>query len=418
MPSEKPVLIYIGSESSVERGAIGTHTAGIVNGLAGSGRFEKTFFIGGGPAAETKIPLNTTGSFLLDIDVAASRTVAGRMLRRYRILREIVRKVKRLFDECPGAAFVVYTRYSLLSTYFILWLLAKVFKRHHVKLVTEYNDISIDQLRFVSRYQTKFITRLLRTNPFVVWFLGFSEARIFSSSSLTVVTTDKIGEYARRLAPGCRALVLPNAASSDLIRRARATDKIAARKELGLDPGPFYLAHVGTFTYWDGLDCLLKGISRCRQKADLRLIIVGFGDALEMTKALAKELGLANQVLFFPPQPHEKAFSFLLASDAVPIIKTIDTYQLSPIKYYESLAAGKPMICTDIPYINEIGRFKFGRVVACPPSPDSVASAIDEFYLLRDSLESWKPEILDYAERNHTWDIRAVALLKALANGL
>jgi glycosyltransferase involved in cell wall biosynthesis len=412
--STSPVLIYIGSENSVEKGAIGTHSAGIFNALSASGHFQRTIFIGGRPTAETNIPLKADENFLFDSDIAEARTIAGRMRRRYVLLRKISDRAKFLLSHHPGRCFVVYTRYGLFLTFFLLLILRKVLAKSKVTLISEYNDITIDQLVFVNKFRSSLFGKIVRTNPVVLRLIELSEAYVFSKSTIVVVMTDKLREYVLRLSKSSKTLVLPNAASIDLIAQSKVSSKHEMRKELGLAPDCFYLAHIGTLTFWDGLDFLLNGIALCRRHADLRLTIIGFGSALDSIRRQVSDLDLKEKVSFFPAMPHEQAYRYLLASDVVPILKTITAYNLSPIKYYETLAAGKPLIATDIPYINEIGKFPFGKVVSCPPSASETAQAIDYFYENRGKLNAWKHDILAYASKYHTWDIRAGKLLREI----
>jgi glycosyltransferase involved in cell wall biosynthesis len=413
-PLNKPVFIYIGAEDAVQKGAIGTHTAGIFNALSASGHFGRTIFIGGRPLLQANIPLNADENFLIDNTIAAASTIAGRMCRRFILLKKISAITKSLLKSHANSRVVVYTRYSLFVTFFLVLFLRRSLTRPNVLFVAEYNDISVDQLVFVNKYRASFIARFIRTNPAVLWFLGRSEAYIFSRSALVVVMTGKIKEYAQRLFKNSRVLVLPNAASAELVARAGASDKQALRKRLGLGPDLFYLAHIGTLTFWDGLDYLLRGINLCKNRDAMRLLVIGDGDALETIKKLTHELSLDECVMFYPPMPHHDAFDYLLASDVVPLLKTIGSYELSPIKFYETLAAGKPMICTDIPYINEVNGKKYGRVIGLPPQPAEVRDAIEYFYSQRQELDSWKNEIIDVAEKNHTWEIRVTALLDGL----
>lgn len=411
------MFIYIGPENSVEKGAIGTHTAGIFNALSASGYFGRTVFIGGQPTAETNIPLNADENFLIDINVGAATTIAGRMYRRYILFKKISAITKSLLQSHANGRVIVYTRYSLILTFILLLLLKKSLVRQNVTFIPEYNDIATDQLVFVNKYRASFIAKFIRTNPAILWLIERTEAYVFAKSTFVVVMTQKLGEYVVGLSKTAETLVLPNATSIDLIARAKTMDKYETRKELGLAPDCFYLAHVGTLTFWDGLDHLLRGMALCRGRTELRLLVIGFGDALAAIQKQARDLDLDKNVLFFPSMPHDRAFKYLIATDIVPILKTINTYQLSPIKYYETLAAGKPLITTDIPYINEIGEFPFGKVVSCPPQAQETAQAIDYFHDNRGKLGQWKNDILAYASHYHTWDMRARKLLDKISGG-
>lgn len=412
--NKNPILLYIGSEESDQPGAIGTHTKGIVNALCQSGHFSKTYFIGGKKTkSDAPCSFKTDTQTILDLAQKPTKTLRQRSVMRIGFIRNIFKALKSIQREHANKPIVIYTRYTLGLT-FLLYAGIKLTKQ--VTLCVEYNDITEDQLRFIGTNATwgKRGT-WLRTNAISMWCLKKTEAYIFGKSTRCIAITDGIASYILKLEPKARVIVVPNASSEEIIEHAQRAHKAQVRKALSLSQDSFYLVHCGTLTLWDGLDLLINALPLCKSKDSIKLIIVGDGAAKAHLQKLVAQLKLQSTVSFMPSVNHNKAIEYVLAADIIPIIKTITSYQLSPIKYYEALAAGKPMICSDVLYINEIGTFDFGQVVRFPLQAIEIAQAIDYFVENKEKLNTWTQEITTYAQKNHLWKHRAQKIIAAIA---
>ena len=95
----------------------------------------------------------------------------------------------------------------------------------------------------------------------------------------------------------------------------------------------------------------------------LTAVMVGAGDDLPNYKAQASKLGFGNRVTFFDPMPARKAFA-LARTVVVP-----SRAEAMPYIVLETLAAGKPMIATNVGGIPEI----FGQQSAGITEPNTVS---------------------------------------------
>jgi len=90
-------------------------------------------------------------------------------------------------------------------------------------------------------------------------------------------------------------------------------------------------------------------MAKCN-RADLavKLLIVGDGDALEELQRKRAELGLEDYVVLAGKQPYEKIPEFIAASDIclLPAHDNAIMRDIVPIKMYEYMAMGKPVIAT------------------------------------------------------------------------
>jgi glycosyltransferase involved in cell wall biosynthesis len=118
------------------------------------------------------------------------------------------------------------------------------------------------------------------------------------------------------------------------------------RKRHGLEER-FVALYAGAMGRANGLDQLVDAADALRRWGDQRVTIVAIGDGgeKEWLEERARELGLTN-LLFLPPRPKEALAGILGAADVTltifapyPILETN-----SPNKFFDSLAAGKPVV--------------------------------------------------------------------------
>jgi glycosyltransferase involved in cell wall biosynthesis len=139
-------------------------------------------------------------------------------------------------------------------------------------------------------------------------------------------------------------------------------------------PGPPVVLAVGKLKPQKDFPTLLRAFRALREKRPARLVILGEGDGLESLEALARELGVAEDVRFAGfvrnPYPHyARASVFALSSIFEGFANVVS----------EALACGCPVVATDCPSgpaeILDGGRF--GRLVPVRDA-DALATALAE----------------------------------------
>ena len=128
--------------------------------------------------------------------------------------------------------------------------------------------------------------------------------------------------------------------------------------------------YIGMMRDLKGPDMFLDALAGAEQKTGRKLtaVMVGAGDDLPNYKAQAERLGFGKRVVFHDPMPARKAF--LLARTVVVPSRA----EAMPYIVLETLAAGKPMIATNVGGIPEIfGADKTGIV---EPAVSSIEAAM------------------------------------------
>jgi len=200
------------------------------------------------------------------------------------------------------------------------------------------------------------------------------EAMIARTADRVVTHSERLAEELERrgVARGCIALA-PNGAEP----LPRAAESVAgARAALGLAADRFVVGYLGSIVDYEGLDDLVRALALLvAQGLDVEAVIAGDGNARPMVAALAVELGLGERVKMpgtLAPDLGPKLFA---AVDAVvlPRKSFAVTELVEPLKPLEAMAAGRPLIASDIGPLRDIVRHRENGLLHQPSDPDDLA---------------------------------------------
>jgi glycosyltransferase involved in cell wall biosynthesis len=212
----------------------------------------------------------------------------------------------------------------------------------------------------------------------------------------------------RHLKEDCRALGVPDEAlflAPDAVDRRLADlqiDPDDARRKLGLPlSGPIaaYTGHLGRFYAWKGLDTILG----CAQRLpEVCFVLVGGSPGeTEKVAASARERGLSNVILVGWVRPANVA-AYLAAADVLLLPNSgksaLSARHTSPMKAFEYLAAGRPVVASDLPSIREIYDSEVDALLVRADDPEAFAGAIQR--LLADPALSKR---LSASAREKAW---------------
>lgn len=191
------------------------------------------------------------------------------------------------------------------------------------------------------------------------------ERELLLSADRVIAVSRPLGDWIEGLGvPPARLRVLPNGVDPE--RFAPSPEQgAAARRRLGIDEAPL-VGFVGSLKPWHDVPTLLRALALLRAGraggpaagAQARLLIVGDGPGRAELEATARALGLREAVLFTGAVPHEEVPALLAALDVAVApcpAATRDPLNedegprdyFSPLKLFEYLAAGRPVVATD-----------------------------------------------------------------------
>ena len=180
------------------------------------------------------------------------------------------------------------------------------------------------------------------------------EAEIFRASDGLVVLAPWLKTWAVSLgAEPSRVHLIPDAVSERVFGTLANGDEIRARYNL---QGKRTIGFVGSFQHWHDVPGLLEAFQILyKDDRDLRLLLVGDGLERERCQRIARELGVAEAVIFTGGVPHAQVPQHVAAMDVatVPYGK-IEQFYFSPMKLFEYMAAGRPTVAAALGQIAEV----------------------------------------------------------------
>jgi glycosyltransferase involved in cell wall biosynthesis len=227
---------------------------------------------------------------------------------------------------------VIYERYNL---YFPSGVWAK--RRYNLPLLLEVNAPLFEER---SRFGGIALPRLARWSEQVVW----RGADVVLP--VTQVLADRVSEAG---VPAERIQVVPNGINAESF--ANLPSRSAAQQKLQLD-GKLVLGFVGFMREWHGLERVLEFMASSPVRDRLFALFIGDGPARDGLEKRAAALGLSASMRVTGVIPRPELPAMLAAFD-VALQPAVVPYA-SPLKLFEYLALGLPIIAPDTPNIREI----------------------------------------------------------------
>jgi glycosyltransferase involved in cell wall biosynthesis len=149
--------------------------------------------------------------------------------------------------------------------------------------------------------------------------------------------------------------ILPNAVDLAAFARRPRDPELALRWGLN---DKLVAGYVGTFKDYEGLDLLLAAMAELRGELGdrARLLLVGDGPAEGELHRLVRRLGLADLVVFTGRVPHGDIPTYQALIDVMvfPRRGAAVCEVVSPIKPFEAMASGVPILASDVAALAEI----------------------------------------------------------------
>lgn len=148
------------------------------------------------------------------------------------------------------------------------------------------------------------------------------------------------------------------------------------REALGLSPETRIVLYQGQLNTQRGIE---QAADAVLDVPGAVLVLLGFGAREERYKAMTREARYAGRVYHLPAVPPSELLPWSASADVlVMAIQPTSTNHAftTPQKLWEALAAGVPVVASDLPGMEEIVRETGAGAVCDPTSPASIAEAL------------------------------------------
>ena len=240
------------------------------------------------------------------------------------------------------------------------------------------------------------------------------EGRVWrSADGYIVTTTGNLAELEGRFGKRLRVAVIPNGTRLQPDRKYEALQPIP----------PLSVVYAGHLYPWKGVDVLLQALVNLE---GVNATIIG-GDAAEpdfqRLQDTSRSIGLGSRVDFVGMVEPSRV-SGLLAKGDVLVLPNVGAASAvnytSPLKLFEYMAAGKPIVASNLPSIREVLRDGENAVLVEPGNPTALTSGLRR--VLEDPKLAERIASRAFDEvTEYSWDCRAErveALLNEVMSGV
>ncbi|WP_169331842.1 glycosyltransferase family 4 protein [Robiginitomaculum antarcticum] len=244
--------------------------------------------------------------------------------------------------------------------------------------------------------------------------------------------TDAFNLYVRMETEACRnadhCFAITGALKNEMVRRGVDADKITIipngvdtsrfnpmnkdedlKAELGFAPDDLIVGYIGSIVDYEGLDYLMMALSLIKKQGHkhIKALIVGDGDRLDEIKALSQKLKLNDLVLFTGRIPHDDVERHYSIVDIAPFPrKGMPVCEMvSPLKPFEAMAMGKPVIISNVAAMKEFVIDGQTGIIIEKDNPQSLSEGILRLALDESLRISTANQALKFVREERDWRV-------------
>lgn len=205
------------------------------------------------------------------------------------------------------------------------------------------------------------------------------ESKNIKSADMVLSINERLREYTIRMG-ALRDKTHVIRAGIDSTRFNPNIDGSEIREKYGINKSDKVLFFMGWLYHFSGLKEVAIELSKIKdEKKDLKLLIVGDGDAFEDLKKIREDYGIEKQLILTGKQPYESIPKFIASADICLLPAHVNDIMrdIVPIKFYEYMAMGKPVITTKLPGVMK--EFGYNNGIIYVDRPEDVLKKAIEF---------------------------------------
>lgn len=286
-----------------------------------------------------------------------------------------------------------------------------------------YRQIKDSKLIFYSRDQDQFsfFPFFFGLRPYFFEIHGckkksFFHKKLFKNIKGVIATNsfikEKLSENFPRISD--RIILLPNGVDT---REFIPSDKDEARRTLSLPLLNTIILYAGHFYAWKGVDTLVDAAPLL--SADKSVYLVGGHDE-DIQRLKKTNPQAAERVTFIGFRPHSEIPVWYSAADVLVITGTAkdadSVHYTSPIKLFEYMAMGRPIVAVDSPALRDIVS-EHEVYFYKPDDATSLAQAVNQV-LADKSVATQKALSARNKVEQYSWNNRARQIIKFMHNAI
>ena len=229
---------------------------------------------------------------------------------------------------------------------------------------------------------TGFLSKMLLRKPYIVFaqgddiyhpwlFVKLSSRLVFRQASAVIALTEHMKREMQKI-QNREVLVIPNGVDLEMFESTTLSG--IARSKVELSETAKIILFVGRLNPVKGLTTLMKAMKLISPKyAQANLVLVGKGEERQHLQEMVKEFGLSSRVSFIGEVPNTKIPEYMSASDVFVLPSLSEGF---PVTIPEAMAAGLPIVTTNVRGLPEIVRDGENGFTVEPQNPAQLAEKI------------------------------------------
>lgn len=232
-----------------------------------------------------------------------------------------------------------------------------------------------------------------------------SRQKSITAATLLIAVSEEVSKYLKTLISVHNKIhVIPNGVNTKFFNESLQSTYHSNK---------FTIGFIGSMKPWHGLPVLLDAFELLHKKVqDARLLIVGDGpERIELVKTL-RQKNLLDSTEITGTIPRDKVPYILSSFDiAVAPYPQLENFYFSPLKVYEYMASGLPVVASRIGQLKELIFSGENGILVSPGNPLELANAFYKLYcdpIMRKNLgKNARKTVIDF----YDWDIVAKRIL-------
>lgn len=287
------------------------------------------------------------------------------------------------------------------TTDYINGLAAQAYAHSH-NLPWVYEMRGMRELSWVATFPVEEQEIVLRSEKYQLWHAK-ETALARQADAVIVLSETQKKNLIERGVDEQSIWVVPH--SYDIASDTPSLSPTEAQKELGLPEADVYFGSITSFVDYEGLDTLIHTVRILLDNGiKAQLVLVGSGISEAQLKALAHELAVDEHVIFPGKVPLDQSHLWYQSLDffAVPRRDTPVCRLITPLKPFEALAYGRPLLTSHLPALDELTNHDVGFSIK-DDCPDEWASTIASNMPTTQSYARMSSNALNFS-RKITWE--------------
>ncbi|MEW6021276.1 MAG: TIGR04063 family PEP-CTERM/XrtA system glycosyltransferase [Pseudomonadota bacterium] len=235
---------------------------------------------------------------------------------------------------------------------------------------------------------------------------GLETYALKRADAVTTICEGLRGDIVARGIPAAKVTVIPNAVDIDKFAVGGEAD-LELKRKLGFE-GNRLIGFIGSFYAYEGLDVLLRAVpALAARHPDLRVLLVGGGPQDAKLRQQAKDLGIADKVVFTGRVPHDQVQKYYDLLDVLvyPRLSMRLTDLVTPLKPLEAMAQGRILAASSVGGHRELIVDGKTGVLFAPDDPASLAAKVGDLLDAKMLWPALRSAGRQYVETERNWQV-------------